>query len=94
MGNHINPSQKLSFPGQIAQDFAFHCCCCSHTREEMGKTKEREENSDTHTHSHILSQHLALGGLPLPASPRGASPLRLGAVPGKRQRGNTSPLCH
>ena len=59
MGNHINPAQKLSFPGQIAKNFAFHCCCCSHTLGKMGENQGNREYTHTHTHT----EHLALGGL-------------------------------
>lgn len=60
MGNHINLSEKLSFPGQTAKDFAFHCCCCSHTLGEVGKIKEKgrirslSPSHNTHTLTFIM----------------------------------------
>ena len=60
MGNHINPAQKLSFPGQIAKNFAFHCCCCClHTLGKMGENQGKR----IHTHRDTHTQHLALDGL-------------------------------
>lgn len=69
MGNHINPSQKLSFPGQICKRFCISLLL-THSwgnGENQGKRVEFRLTLNTHSHTAPDSGWLDL----LPASRRG-----------------------